>query len=77
MVLVQFLMVLAQFLVVPPRSPSFDSVWLKLVNPFYRGQIGELLADKPHLGYAVVFQVMYFAGLSSLRCGQRSTAAAG
>jgi hypothetical protein len=34
MVLVQFLMVLAQFLVVPPRSPSFDSVWLKLMNPF-------------------------------------------
>jgi uncharacterized membrane protein len=33
------------------------------MNPFYRRQIGDLLADKPNLGYAVVFYVIYIAGI--------------
>ena len=63
MVLVQFLMVLVQFLVVTAAFAVIDAVWLKLMNLFYCGQIGELLADKPHLGYAVAFYVMYIAGI--------------
>lgn len=33
------------------------------MNPLYRRHIGELLADKPHLGYAVAFYVIYIAGI--------------
>jgi uncharacterized membrane protein len=29
----------------------------------YRRNLGHLLADKPHLGYAVVFYVLYIAGI--------------
>jgi uncharacterized membrane protein len=36
---------------------------LKTMNPFYRRQIGDLMADKPNLGYAVVFYVIYIAGI--------------
>lgn len=38
-------MVMVQFLVVAAAFAVIDTVWLKLMNPFYRGQIGELLAD--------------------------------
>lgn len=34
------------------------------MNPFYRSHIGRMLADKPHLGYAVAFHVMYKAGIA-------------
>ncbi|MDQ0076037.1 DUF2177 family protein [Arthrobacter oryzae] len=56
-------MVILQFLVVAAAFAVIDAIWLKTMNPFYRGQIGELLADRPHLGYAVVFYVIYIAGI--------------
>ena len=56
-------MVILQFLVVAAAFAVIDSIWLKTMNPFYRGQIGELLADRPNLGYAVVFYVIYIAGI--------------
>ncbi|GAC1495743.1 MAG: DUF2177 family protein [Pseudarthrobacter sp.] len=56
-------MVILQFLVVAAAFAVIDAVWLKLMNPFYRSHIGDLLADKPHLGYAVAFYVMYIAGI--------------
>ncbi|MFD0047443.1 DUF2177 family protein [Pseudarthrobacter scleromae] len=56
-------MVILQFLVVAAAFAAIDAIWLKLMNPFYRSHIGELLADKPHLGYAVAFYVIYIAGI--------------
>ena len=56
-------MVILQFLVVAAAFAVIDAIWLKTMNPFYRGQIGELLADRPNLGYAVVFYVIYIAGI--------------
>lgn len=56
-------MVILQFLVVAAAFAIVDAIWLKTMNPFYRGQIGELLADRPNLGYAVVFYVIYIAGI--------------
>ena len=70
--LLSSLMVILQFLVVAAAFAVIDSVWLKLMNPFYRSHIGELLADKPHLGYAVVFYVMYISGDPLLRPAARA-----
>lgn len=56
-------MVILQFLVVAAAFAVIDAIWLKTMNPFYRGQIGELLADRPNLGYAVVFYLIYIAGI--------------
>ena len=56
-------MVILQFLVVAAAFAIIDAIWLKTMNPFYRRQIGDLLADKPNLGYAVVFYVIYIAGI--------------
>ena len=56
-------MVILQFLVVAAAFAIIDAIWLKTMNPFYRRQIGELMADKPNLGYAVVFYVIYIAGI--------------
>ena len=56
-------MVILQFLVVAAAFAVIDAVWLKAMNPFYRGHIGELLAERPNLGYAVVFYVIYIAGI--------------
>ncbi|MFF1383160.1 DUF2177 family protein [Arthrobacter sp. NPDC058288] len=56
-------MVILQFLVVAAAFAVIDAIWLKTMNPFYRRQIGELLADKPNLGYAVAFYVIYIAGI--------------
>ena len=33
------------------------------MNPFYRRHVGDLLAGKPPLGYAVAFHAMYIAGI--------------
>ncbi|MDQ0619131.1 putative outer membrane lipoprotein [Arthrobacter globiformis] len=52
-----------QFLVVAAAFAVIDAVWLKIMNPFYRSHIGELLADRPHLGYAVAFYSIYIAGI--------------
>ena len=62
-ILLSSLMVILQFLVVAAAFAVIDAIWLKTMNPFYRGQIGELLADRPNLGYAVVFYVIYIAGI--------------
>ena len=51
-------MVILQFLVVAAAFAIIDAIWLKTMNPFYRRQIGDLMADKPNLGYAVVFYVL-------------------
>jgi uncharacterized membrane protein len=56
-------MVILQFLVVAAAFAVIDAIWLKLMNPFYRSHIGDLLADKPNLGYAVAFYVLYIAGI--------------
>ncbi|WP_164199500.1 DUF2177 family protein [[Micrococcus luteus] ATCC 49442] len=56
-------MVILQFLVVAAAFAVIDAIWLKTMNPFYRSHTGDLLADKPHLGYAVAFYVMYIAGI--------------
>jgi uncharacterized membrane protein len=56
-------MVIVLFLVATAAFAVIDAVWLKLMNPFYFGRIGELLADKPHLGYAVAFHVRCIAGI--------------
>ena len=56
-------MVILQFLVVAAAFAVMDAIWLKIMNPFYRGQIGQLLAARPNLGYAVVFYVIYIAGI--------------
>ncbi|BCW71548.1 DUF2177 family protein [Arthrobacter sp. NicSoilB8] len=56
-------MVILQFLVVAAAFAIVDAIWLKTMNPFYRRQIGDLLADKPNLGYALVFYVIYIAGI--------------
>ena len=57
-------MVMVQLLAVSAALAVTGAVRLKLMNPFYSGQAGELLADKPHLGYAVAFHVMYIAGIA-------------
>jgi uncharacterized membrane protein len=56
-------MVILQFLVVAAAFAVIDAIWLKSMNAFYRGQIGELLADRPNLGYAVAFYVIYIVGI--------------
>ena len=56
-------MLILQFLVVAAAFAVIDSVWLKSMSKFYRSHLGHLMADKPHLGYAVVFYVLYIAGI--------------
>nr|WP_311380162.1 DUF2177 family protein [Arthrobacter sp. ISL-72] len=75
-ILLSSLMVILQFLVVAAAFAVIDAIWLKTMNPFYRGQIGELLAERPNLGYAVVFYVTYIAGIVFFACVPRSTASA-
>jgi uncharacterized membrane protein len=56
-------MVVLQFLVVAAAFAVVDSVWLKSMSKFYRNHLGHLMADKPNLGYAVVFYVVYIIGI--------------
>jgi uncharacterized membrane protein len=56
-------MIILQFLVVAAAFAVIDSVWLKSTSKFYRRNLGHLMADKPHLGYAVVFYVLYIIGI--------------
>jgi uncharacterized membrane protein len=43
---------------------ALDGVWLTLASPrLYQPRIGELLAAKPSLGPAVVFYLLYVAGI--------------
>jgi len=56
-------MLILEFLVVAAAFAVIDAVWLKSTSTFYRRHLGHLMADKPHLGYAVVFYVLYIAGI--------------
>jgi uncharacterized membrane protein len=56
-------MLILQFLVVAAAFAILDAVWLKSMSKFYRHHLGHLMADKPHLGYAVAFYVLYIAGI--------------
>jgi uncharacterized membrane protein len=41
-----------------------DFLWLtNMLGPVYRPAIGSLLAEKPHMGAAVTFYVIYLAGI--------------
>lgn len=43
---------------------AIDALWLGLVAPkFYKAQIGHLMADKPNLIAALVFYLIFIAGL--------------
>jgi len=43
---------------------GLDALWLGLVAPrFYRSQIGFLLADRPNWAAAIVFYIVFIAGL--------------
>jgi uncharacterized membrane protein len=43
---------------------ALDSVWLGVVAPkLYKNNIGHLMADKPNLGAALVFYLLYILGL--------------
>jgi uncharacterized membrane protein len=55
-------MVILQFLVAAAAFAVLDTVWLTSTSKFYRRNLGPLLADKPHLGYAVVFYVLDIIG---------------
>lgn len=59
----------------------FDFIWLKYVAlSFYRGQIGHLMLDKPNLGIALLFYLVYVVGVvvlavnPALEKGQWTTA---
>jgi uncharacterized membrane protein len=56
-------MIILQFLVVAAAFAVIDAVWLKTTSKFYRRNLGHLMADKPHLGYAVAFYVLYIIGI--------------
>jgi uncharacterized membrane protein len=55
-------MVILQFLVAAAAFAVRDTAWLTSTSKFYRRNLGPLLADKPHLGYAVVFYVLDIIG---------------
>lgn len=41
-----------------------DSIWIGVIaNKFYKSQMGKLLLDKPKLGPAIIFYVLYIFGL--------------
>ena len=50
----------AQLLVTGGVMGLFDFIWLKFVaNSFYKSQIGQLLLEKPNMGAAVLFYIIY------------------
>jgi len=58
-----------------------DIIWLKYIAlSFYRAQIGHLMVDKPNLGIALVFYLVYIVGVvvlavnPALEKGQWTTA---
>ena len=42
---------------------GLDFVWLSRMLGFYQSQLGELLLDKPRLGYAGAFYALYVVGV--------------
>jgi uncharacterized membrane protein len=54
----------AQLLVAGGIMGLFDYIWLRLMVPsFYKGQIGQLLLEKPNLGAAALFYIIYVVGI--------------
>ena len=44
--------------------PPLDITWLRTMNPIvYRPDIGELLTDRPMIGAAIVFYLLYAAAV--------------
>ncbi|MBP2217207.1 DUF2177 family protein [Arthrobacter sp. CAN_C5] len=56
-------MIFLQFLVAAATFLLLDAVWLKSMSKFYRGQLGDQLADKPNFLYAAAFYLIYIAGI--------------
>ena len=55
---------LVQFLTVGVIMAVIDAVWLSVVaNKFYKSQIGSLLLEKPNMGAAVAFYLIYVLGV--------------
>ena len=45
---------------------ALDFIWLSSAVGFYRERLGELLLDKPNLGYAAAFYALYVVGIVAL-----------
>lgn len=48
---------------------ALDFIWLSSALGFYRERLGGLLLDKPQLGYAAGFYLLYVAGIVVLAVG--------
>lgn len=48
---------------------ALDFIWLSSALGFYRERLGGLLLDKPQLGYAAGFYLLYVAGIVALAVG--------
>lgn len=56
--------IVVQLLVTGGVMGLFDYIWLRFVaNSFYKSQIGQLLLDKPNMGAAVLFYIIYVVGV--------------
>jgi uncharacterized membrane protein len=51
------------YLITTPILFAIDMVWLVLMRPFYKGQLGSLMADKPKWAAAIIFYLIYIAGI--------------
>lgn len=52
------------FLVTGVIMAAFDAVWLSVIaKKFYRSQIGSLLLENPNMVAAVMFYIIYVAGI--------------
>jgi len=51
------------FLLLGSIFAIIDAIWLKCTSGFYKKHLGALLRDKPNIGAAVVFYIIYIAGL--------------
>lgn len=55
---------LLRFLIAGGAMGILDALWLMFVaNKFYKSQIGNLLLDKPNMAPAIIFYVIYIAGI--------------
>jgi uncharacterized membrane protein len=73
---------LAAYLATALAFVGADAVWLSLAGPrLYRPVLGPLLAERPNIGAAIAFYLIYTAGVvvlavaPALRTGQTRTAA--
>lgn len=55
--------IITQLLVAGGIMGVLDFIWLKFAsNTFYKSQIGSLLLEKPNMGAALLFYVIYVVG---------------